>query len=73
MSDKWRCSKCSCLVDSDKNRCSFCSNPKPVLENNGIPVMSEEDKLTQKLHNIIETLKPLQKTKLYRYFEDNVL
>lgn len=72
--NKWRCPKCSCLVDNDKPRCAFCSTTKPVTESGITDVEAvENDKFTQRLHAIVEKLTPLQKKKLYRYFEDNVL
>ena len=73
----WRCDKCNCLNADDKPRCPFCSNPKPVSvlkpENKEVVADASMDILTQRLHVIIEKLTPLQKNKLYRYFEDNVL
>jgi|LakMenEpi03Aug12_release.lakeMendotaPanAssembly.Ray.scaffolds.fasta_scaffold3098089_1 hypothetical protein len=71
---KWRCPKCSYLVDDDRSTCAYCNCSKPVVESTTTDVEAVAmDKLTQRLHNIVEGLKPLQKQKLYRYFEDNVL
>ena len=71
---KWLCPKCGCKVESDKSRCAFCSTPKPINESNMTDVEAvENDKFTQRLHAVVEKLTPLQKKKLWRYFEDNVL
>lgn len=67
---KWLCAKCNSWNQTQASRCSFCSNPRsdapPQVDSTG-------DLLTQRLHSIVERLTPIQKQKLYRYFEDNVL
>lgn len=72
--DKWRCPKCSCLVEDDRSTCAYCNGSKPVVESTTTDVEAVAmDKLTQRLHNIVEGLKPLQKKKLFRFMEDNFI
>ena len=73
MNGKWMCLKCHSWNEEDKTRCSFCSAAKPFELKKEESQTATDDKLKQHLHNIVETLSPLQKTKLMRYFEDNVL
>lgn len=76
MNTRWLCNKCYSWNSSSKTRCAFCSAPKPVQDEQKetpIPESVAEDNLTQQLHNIVEKLSPLQKKKLYRWFEDNIL
>ncbi len=74
MNGKWLCEKCHSNNETGKTRCGFCGAPQPLIPVNGVESEAErEATLTQQLHNIIEKLSSLQKKKLYRYFEDNVL
>ena len=76
MNTKWLCNKCHSWNGGDKTRCSFCSEPRPVQDAQSemtAPEAVADDKLTQQLHNIVEKLTPIQKKKLYRWLEDNVL
>lgn len=74
MNGRWKCVKCNSLVSGEKNRCSFCSAPQPAdIPSPQIVEAQEADKLAKLLHGIVDKLTPLQKRKLHRYFEDNVL
>lgn len=73
MNGRWVCKKCNSWTTGEKHRCSFCSEPKPVVEEQIDTEQEISDKLTARLHSIIEGLTPLQKRKTFRYFEDNFL
>ena len=75
MDTRWICTKCSSWNTGTVSRCSFCSEPRPapVGEAAETPTDVKLDGMTQRLHNIVEKLTPLQKQKLFRWFEDNVL
>jgi hypothetical protein len=74
MNGKWLCPKCHSKNEMGKNRCGYCGAPQPLIPASDIESEADKEaKLTQQLHNIIEKLTMLQKKKLYRYFEDNVL
>lgn len=73
MNGRWVCKKCNSWTTGEKNRCSFCSEPRPIVTEEADTDATEMDKLTKRLHNIVEGLTPLQKKKTFRYFEDNFL
>jgi len=75
MNNKWFCPKCSSWNENEKSRCSFCSNPKPIIAVIPKAIIEEQNNndLTQQLHNAIEKMSPQQKRKLFRWLEDNVL
>ena len=75
MFGKWLCEKCHSNNELSKTRCGFCGNPQPNVstttqENQDAEV---ETKLLQQLHSHIEKMTPLQRRKLYRWLEDNIL
>ena len=73
MNGRWVCKKCHSWTSGEKNRCSYCGEPQPKTQEVVEAVDTIDENFTKTLHNIVEGLTPLQKKKLYRYFEDNVL
>lgn len=73
MSYKWLCNGCHTTNPDEKPRCGFCGKEKPRQFDLNAAEAVEDDKLGNQLHSIIEKLTPLQRKKLYRYLEDNIL
>ena len=69
--DKWLCDKCHTWIMNDKDRCSFCSNPKPNAA--AVQVNPEEDKIRRALHIAIDKMRYNQMKKTWNWLEDNVL
>jgi hypothetical protein len=74
MTGKWFCRKCGSWTEDIKNRCSFCSNPKPIFESERVPPpVSDGSELKPRIHSTIEKLTPLQCKKMWRFIEDNFI
>ena len=69
--ERWKCNKCQSFNSGTVNRCSFCNTPKTNINEN---VINDNDiKLLNTIHNLVEKMTPIQRRKLYRWMEDNIL
>lgn len=67
----WFCKKCKTNNSEVVNRCSFCSEPKPLIldEKPDIGV----DKVKIALHNAIEKMNGRQRIQTWNWLENNIL
>lgn len=70
---KWTCNRCHTTNTNDKNICSWCGSTFIANEHVAVKAKHDDMYITDIIIRAIQKLNYTQKTKLYRWMEDNVL
>ena len=72
MNETWLCTKCHSRNNIDRANCGFCSAPKPEVNQNTNESI-EANKLSQAIHIAVDKMNHMQRLRVWRWLEDNII